>query len=123
MLADANAVLHVLLPERGADHRVAVEAVVANRPVVVGEGVLVEVCWALERGYGIARRDVARIMAEALASGDFVAWEPRVAEYALALMEHVPRLAIMDCILAARAAYGEEVLTFDRALARAIEAI
>lgn len=122
MHADTNAVLSALLPQR-VHHALAQEIIRANRPVIVGESVLAEACWALERSYEIPRRDVAVILREALESGEFRAWNPELAAFAVELMEAKPQLAFVDCILAARAAYGEEVLTFDRALARAIESI
>jgi len=121
MLGDANSLISGLVPGRETQQRVAVAAAPEQGPLVIGEAVMAEVCWVLQRMYGIARPDVAIIIRDALDGNRFVAWDPDLADSALARMHSSPRFSFVDCLLLERAALGEPVLTFDRDLARAIE--
>jgi predicted nucleic-acid-binding protein len=93
----------------------------AHGRLEIGEAVLGESCWVLERKYGMSRREVAMVVRDVLGSRDFVAWDPELADRALARMHSSSRFALVDCLLLERAVAGESVLTFDRDLARAIE--
>jgi predicted nucleic-acid-binding protein len=121
MLGDANSLISGLVPGRETKHRIAVAAAHGHGPLVIGEAVMAEVCWVLQRNYGIARRDVATIVRDALDGNRFIAWDPELADSALARMHDSPRFAFVDCLLLERAMEGESVLTFDLDLARAIE--
>lgn len=120
---DTNALLAAILPERTEERvRVAVWAREYGR-LVVGECVLVEACWVLESVYRHPRRQVARLLRLALRCDELIAWDPVLADRALTLMEHDPRLGIADCILASRALDSDIICTFDRRLNRAIESL
>jgi predicted nucleic-acid-binding protein len=121
MLGDANALVAALVSGRDEQHRSAVEMARIHGRLEMGEAVLGEVCWVLERTYGMPRRDVATLVQAALGSRDFIAWDSDLADRVLARMHSSPRLAFVDCLLVERALSGERVLTFDRAVARAIE--
>lgn len=121
MLGDANTLVAALVAGREGQHRSAIATARIHGRLVIGEAVLGEVCWVLERQYGMSRRDVAMLVSAALDSDHFVAWDPDVADAALARMQASPRFSIVDCLLLERAVAGEPVLTFDRDLARAIE--
>jgi predicted nucleic-acid-binding protein len=121
MLGDANTLISGLVPGRDAQQRVAVAAAREQGPLVITEAVMAEVCWVLQRNYGIARRHVATIVRDALDGNRFIAWDTELADAALFRMEREPRFAFVDCLLLERAVAGESVLTFDRDLARAIE--
>lgn len=120
-LADTNVVVSLLLPLRGEQHREAVAYAQSQGPLVVGESVLAESCWVLERRYGMKRAHVAALLHEALESDDLTAWDSALVDCALNLMERLPRLSVVDCILAARAFDGHSVLTFDRRLEKALD--
>jgi predicted nucleic-acid-binding protein len=121
MLGDANTLVAALVPGREVQHRTAIDAARIQGPLEIGEAVLAEVCWVLERVYGVDRRNVATILRGALAGRHFAAWDPGVADSALARMESSLRFSFVDCLLIERAVAGEQVLTFDRDLASAIE--
>jgi predicted nucleic-acid-binding protein len=121
MLGDANALVAALVAGRDGQYRVAAGAARDQGALVIGEAVMAEVCWVLERTYGTARRDVATLVGDSLDGIRFVAWDTDLAGLALARMHSSPRLAFVDCLLVERALSGESVLTFDRAVARAIE--
>jgi predicted nucleic-acid-binding protein len=121
MLGDANTLVSALVSGREEQHRTAVATARIHGRLEIGEAVLGEACWVLERTYGTPRRDVATIVRAALGSRQLVAWDPDLADAALTRMQSDPRFALADCLLLARAAAGESVLTFDRDLARAIE--
>lgn len=120
-LADANVVVRLLLPLRGEQHREAVTFVQAHGPLEVGEAVLAESCWILERRYRMKRADVAMLLRGALNSDELISWDPALVDRALDLMEYLPRLSVVDCLLLARSFNGHSILTFDRRLARALE--
>lgn len=121
MLVDANAVVGLLVESRGRQHREAVAFATERGPLSVGESVLVETCWVLERSYGMSRSTVAALLRAALATEELVSWDPDVSERALHIMERLPSLSIVDSLLLARAADGNAVFTFDRRLLRAVE--
>jgi len=121
MLGDANSLIAGLVLGRELQHQVAVGAAREQGPLLIGEAVMAEVCWVLQRMYGIARRDVATIVRDSLDGNRFVAWDAELADSALARMHASPRFSFVDCLLLERAVAGESVLTFDRGLARAIE--
>jgi len=121
MLGDANALVAALVPGRDAQRRTVTDAARVHGPLQIGESVLAEVCWVLERTYRMPRSEVAVLVRAALGSRDFRAWDPDLADTALARMHSAPRLSFVDCLLVERALAGETVLTFDRGLARAIE--
>jgi predicted nucleic acid-binding protein len=120
-LADTNVVVSLLLPLRGEQHREALACARAHGPLAVGEAILAETCWVLERRYRLKRTDVAALLREAFEAEDLTAWDPVLVERALALMERMPRLSIVDCILAVRVSNGDRVFTFDRRLEKALE--
>jgi predicted nucleic-acid-binding protein len=121
MLGDASTLVAALVSDREEQHRSAVATARIHGRLEIGEAVLGESCWVLERTYGLPRREVAMIVREMLGSRDFVAWDPELADRALARMHSSPRFSFVDCLLIERALSGEQVLTFDRDLARAIE--
>jgi predicted nucleic-acid-binding protein len=121
MLGDANAIVAALVAGRDEQHRSAVAMARVHGRLEMGEAVLGEACWVLERTYGMPRREVATVVRATLGSRDFIAWDPDLADRALARMYSSPKLAFVDCLLVERALSGETVLTFDRAVARAIE--
>ena len=120
MLGDANALVAALVAGREAQHLSTVAMAAMHGRLVIGEAVLGEACWVLERTYEMSRGDVALLVREALDSEDFIAWDPELAYRALIRMHASPRFALVDCLLIERAAAGETVFTHDRALARAI---
>jgi predicted nucleic-acid-binding protein len=120
MLGDPNALVATLVVGREDQRRTVVETAGIHGRLEMGEAVLGEACWVLERRYGMPRRDVATIVRAALGSRQFVAWDPDLADSTLARMESSPRFSFVDCLLIERAVSGEAVLTFDRDLARAI---
>jgi predicted nucleic-acid-binding protein len=121
MLGDANTLVAALVAGREEQHQVAIGVARERGPLVIGEAVMAEVCWVLQRMYGIVRRDVATMICDALDGRRFIAWDPDLADSTLARMESSPRFSFVDCLLIERAASGDPVLTFDRDLARAIE--
>ena len=121
MLGDADALVSALVSGQEARQMMVVDAVREQGALVIGEAVMAEVCWVLQRTYGIARRDVATIVHDALDGNRFVAWDPDLADSALVRMHASPRLSFVDCLLLERAELGDSVLTFDRDLATAIE--
>lgn len=118
---DTNAVLAALLPERRDERARTAGWMLEHGRLTVAECVLVETCWVLESVYDYPRRHIARALRLALESEDLIAWDPVLADRSLALMEHDPRLGIVDCILASRTLDGDIVCTFDRRLNRTIE--
>jgi predicted nucleic-acid-binding protein len=120
MLGDANSLISGLVPGREAQQREAIAAAREQGPLVIGEAVMAEVCWVLQRSYGTPRADVATIVHDSLDGARFVAWDPDLADRALDRMHSSPRFSFVDCLLLERAEAGESVLTFDRDLARAI---
>ncbi len=121
MLGDANTLVASLVTGREDQHRSAAAMARIHGRLEIGEAVLGESCWVLERKYRMPRREVAVIVRDLLGSRDFVAWDPELADRALARMHSSPRFSFVDCLLIERAVAGESVLTFDRDLARAIE--
>ena len=120
-LADANVVVSLLLAVRGEQHREAVGHAREHGPLIVGESVLAESCWVLERRYRLKRADLASLLRGALDAQALTAWDPPLVDRALDLMERLPRLSVVDCLLAVRAFDGHRVFTFDRRLAKALE--
>ena len=118
---DTNAVLAAILPERQDERARTADWTLQHGRLTVAECVLVETCWVLQSVYGYPRRHIASALRLALESEGLVAWDPVLAGRALALMEHDPRLGIVDCILASRTLDGDIVCTFDRRLNRTIE--
>ena len=121
-LADTNVLLAFLLEDRSVEREAVAAWVEAHGPLVIGEAVLVETCWVLGGGANSSREEGARRVRELLASSSFEVWDDDLVSDALELMERHPQLAIVDCLLAARAARGDAVLTFDRRLSRVIDA-
>jgi predicted nucleic-acid-binding protein len=121
MLGNANAMVAALVSGREDQRRATTDMVRERGRLEIGEGVLCEACWVLERTYRIPRSVVAEMARTVLGSPQFVAWDPALAESALSRMESEPRFALVDCLLLERAVAGESVFTFDRNLARAIE--
>ena len=121
IFVDTNALLSVLLPGHGDDHRAVVERARDLGGLVVCEAVLAETLRVLENVYGMGRRDAAVVVRDILGTEGIDAWEPFLADEALRLMAASPKLSIVDSILAVRARLGHAVLTFDRGLAREIE--
>jgi predicted nucleic acid-binding protein len=120
---DTNALLAAILPERTDERARAAIRTREHGRLTVGECVLVETCWVLESVYRHPRPQAARLLQLALRSEDLIAWDPVLADRALALMEHEPKLGIVDCILASRTMDGDVVCTFDRRLNRVIESL
>ena len=120
---DTNALLASVLTERHRDRAKTTDWIQEHGTLTVGESVLAETCWVLERVYMHPRRDVARLLQVALESEELTAWDPQLADWALSLMHSDPKLSIVDCILAARTLSGDLVCTFDRRLSRTIESL
>jgi predicted nucleic acid-binding protein len=118
---DTNGLLACVLETRPGERARTAEWVREHGALIVDECVLAEACWVLESVYMHPRRTVAQLLRVALATEDLVAWDSLLADKALAMMHHDPRLGIVDCILAARTLSGDRVRTFDRRLARTIE--
>lgn len=122
-LADTNVVVSLLLPSRDEQHREAASFVREHGPLEVGEAVLAECCWVLERRYRMKREDIASLLRGALNTDQLTAWDPALVDRALDLMEYLPRLSVVDCLLLSRSFDGHSVLTFDRRLQRALEGL
>lgn len=124
-LADANAVLDFcgVSPERMQRARSVVEIVEeSGEPLVVTEVVLAEVFWVLASGYSVRGDQAVEIVESLLSAVEFAAWDEALVSRAFDVKRRVPELDIADCILAARVlVYGDEVVTDDRALIRAIQ--
>jgi predicted nucleic acid-binding protein len=88
-------------------------------PVVVSEAVVLETLQVLGRRYGVRLEDAAADLAQALHHDVFES-DPDVLE-ALGIVATRPALGFVDAVLLARArSSGAPVLTFDRALGRAL---
>ncbi|HZL06413.1 MAG TPA: PIN domain-containing protein [Coriobacteriia bacterium] len=120
-LADTNAVLAYLLSGRPAERATVAVWVDQHGPLLVTEGVFTEVCWALGTGAAPNRAILVEHVRRLLASSSFDLWDKRLVCTTLRLLERHPKLAVVDCLLAARGAGGDAVVTFDRGLAAAIE--
>lgn len=118
--ADANVVLDFcgLAPVRSERALQALQMIEQNREAfVVTEGALVEVFWVLEKSYMVSNNHAVAVVDSVLSSSEFKAWDPLIADYALQLKLQVPRLSILDCILASRAILdGDEVISHDKLL-------
>lgn len=124
-LADTNVVLDLLRelgqPDREALDRLAVEAETLGEPLIVCEAVLAESIWALTSAFGMSAPDAASAVRGVLESEGLVPWDRSVAATALGLLAAVPRLDMVDCLLAARSQLdGDEVVTSDRLLQRVV---
>lgn len=121
VIADTNAVLAFLLEDRPAERRIVADWVADHGPLLITEAVFIETCWVLSGGLAASRGDLVDRVWRLIASSSFCAWDDGLVAIALELMEAHPRLAPVDCILAARALRGDTVLTFDRRLDRVLE--
>lgn len=119
--ADTNALLAFMLDGRGLQRASVVEHTERNGPLVVTEAVLAEAYWVLVRTYSQDRVMVARGLRRLLLSSTFRAWDAELAHVAFALLVRYAHLGLPDGLLAARAALGDAVYTFDGRLAAAIE--
>jgi predicted nucleic acid-binding protein len=120
-LADTNAVLAYLLPDRPLERAMVAVWVEQHGPLSITEGVFTEVCWVLGTGPAPDRAALAEDVRRLMASSSFLLWDKSVVETTLRLMERHPKLAVVDCLLAARAVGGNVVVTFDHRLAATIE--
>jgi len=120
-LADTNAVLAYLLPDRPVERATVATWVEQHGLLYVTEGVFTEVCWVLGTGPAPNRAVLADDVRRLMASSSFQLWDKPLVEMTLRLMERHPKLAVVDCLLAARAVRGDVVVTFDRRLAQTIE--
>lgn len=121
VIADTNAVLAFLLEDRPTERRIVADWVADHGPLLITESVFVETCWVLGGGLAASRGDLVERIRRLIASSSFCAWDDGVVAVALELMEAHPRLAPVECILAARALRGDTVVTFDRKLDRVLE--
>ena len=121
VVADTNAVLAFLLDDRPAERRMVADWVEEHGALLVTEAVLIETCWVLSGGLSAARVELVQHVRKVIASSSFSTWDDDLVDMTLQLMERHPRLAPVDCILAARARRGDTVVTFDRRLAQALE--
>ncbi len=121
VLADTNAVLAYLLPDRPTECAVVAEWVDSHGPLLVTESVLAEVCWVLGTEPTRGRAALVEQVGSIMESSSFTLWDENLVSIALWLMERHPKLAVVDCLLAARAVGGDVVVTFDRRLAATIE--
>lgn len=123
VLADTNAVLAFLVDDRPTERRMVAQWVDDNGPLMVTEAVFIETCWLLGGGLTVSRSELASHVRRILASSSFDTWDDTLVAIALELMERHPRLAPVDCILAARASRGHMFVTFDRRLQRAVDGL
>jgi predicted nucleic acid-binding protein len=119
--ADTNALVAFMLNGREVQRASVVEHAEHNGPLVVSESILAETYWVLMRTYAQDPVEVAQALRHLLLSSTFRAWDVDVAHTALALLVRYAHLGLPDCLLAARAALGDAVYTFDRRLAATIE--
>lgn len=120
VVADTNAVLPFLLEDRPAERRIVADWVADHGPLLITEAVFIETCWVLGGGLAASRGELVERVRRLIASSSFDTWDDGLVALSLALMEHHPRLAVVDCILAARASRGDTVVTFDRRLDRVL---
>ena len=123
ILVDTNVLIALMVDGREAQRQAALVELThqgaQGTNVVVCESVLVEACWVLERSYRLDREKVAEALRRLISTPPLTAWDPALADAALALMTHRPALALTDCLLLRRAAdFGGCVLTFDDAVLR-----
>lgn len=121
LVADANAVLAFLLPDRPSERAIVAAWVEEHGPLLITEGVLAEVCWVLGKGYAKRPEETAAHLRRLIASSSFDVWDVGLVTDALDLMERHPRIGVVDSLLAGRASRGDIVVTFDRRLAGLIE--
>ena len=121
VIADTNAVLAFLLEDRPAERRIVADWVADHGPLLITEAVFIETFWVLGGGLAASRGDLVERVRRLIASSSFGAWDDGLVAMTLELMEAHPRLAAVDCILAARALRGDTVVTFDRRLDRVLE--
>ena len=123
MIADANAVLALVVDDRPEQTVVVLEAIATavaaggwlNVPMVV----VAEVAFVLERGYRFDRRAAATTLLELLAAPGLRASAPARLDHALRLVLERPALSIVDALVLEEAVErGDEVLTFDRLMQR-----
>ena len=122
VIADTNAVLAFLLEDRLSERRAVADWVAAHGPLMVTEAVFIETCWVLG-GRAASRTAMVEHIRRLLASSSFNTWDDALVASTLELMERYPRLAAVDCILAARTLRGDMVVTFDGQLNRVIEGL
>lgn len=121
VIADTNAVLAFLLEDRLGERRMVADWVAAHGPLMVTEAVFIETCWVLGGGKVASRAQMVKRIRSLIASSSFDTWDDALVASTLELMERHPRLAAVDCILAARTRRGDVVVTFDGRLNRVIE--
>lgn len=123
MIADANALLALVLPDRpGAAAIVEMSAKAScarAERIRVTEPALVEMAWVLRSRYGLRPQEVVAAIDGVLSTPGVEAIEPVRARDALRLMSEVPALSFADCLLLETALErSESVLSFDRRLAK-----
>jgi predicted nucleic acid-binding protein len=116
-----NAVLAFLLDDRPVERRMVAEWVEDHGPLLVTEAVFIETCWVVGSGLAVSRAELVEHIRRVIASSSFDTWDDGLVATTLELMERHPRLAPVDCMLAARVRRGDSVVTFDRRLARVLE--
>jgi len=123
MIADANAVLALIVDDRPEETAIVQEtiasAVAEGRWLQVPHVVVAEVAFVLEKGYGYDRRAVARVLISIFGGPGLRAVEGARLSRALHLVLARPALSVVDAlVLETAVATGEEILTFDRLMQR-----
>jgi predicted nucleic acid-binding protein len=125
ILVDTNVLIALVVDGRDSQREEALAQLGPLRadagPALVCESVLIEACWVLERSYRLRRSEVAEALRCLILTPPLRAWDPPLADAALALMARRPTFSVTDCLLLSRAAEtGRPVMTFDAGLRREV---
>lgn len=123
ILVDTNVLVALMVDGRESQREEALAMLaqfeVDGELASVCESLLVETCWVLERSYRLPRPDVAQAVRKLISTSPLRAWDPGLADAALALMGRRPAFSVTDALLLRRAAdTGNPVMSFDAGLVR-----
>lgn len=123
MIADANAVLALIVDDRPEQTAVVLEAIASAVAtggwLDVPQVVVAEVAFVLERGYHYHRRAAATTLLELFGAPGLRAAAPARLDHALRLVLARPALSVVDALVLEEAVdSGDDVLTFDRLMQR-----
>ncbi|MDZ4170476.1 MAG: PIN domain-containing protein [Coriobacteriia bacterium] len=122
ILADTNVVVDFcgVTAARTRRAQSVKSAIPRGERLVITEAVLAECFWVLRQSYGWSDRDSADVLADIADSTEFAA-ENGYLRVSLTIKRSHPSLDIADCLLAARVLDGDDLITHDARLNRAIE--
>jgi predicted nucleic-acid-binding protein len=116
---DTNVLVRLLTRDDEAQARRAKDAFDRHADedggLFVADIVLVELCWVLARGYGLARADIARAVRALLDNASVALESPKAVRAALSAFE-AGHADFPDCLIVAKAGEAgcRSILSFDR---------